>query len=154
MKKLYKAVIMSIVGVCILLVLIVSVIRTEHYQREGFFEKLDVSQIERIIVYSFYHFDGESEAELSEEERSDLAAQLSEVRLNGEGTEEFKEYASGTSNPYEMFRIELTDGTFFDFAASMPFYIINGEKGWYTDDYSICNGINDTYHYLVEKYFQ
>ena len=51
-----------------------------------------------------------------------------------------------------MFIIELINGRTIEVSASIPFYIVNNEKGFKADR-SLCSDIEQLYYELVDVYF-
>lgn len=142
--------IFAVAALCILFIVILCFVIITRYQRAVFFKNLEVSQIERIVLYSFRGGENGEKVELPEEEIPGLVALLNQVRITGGGSEEFKNLTGG--GPYRMFRIELTDGRSFEFAAGSSHYIINGDIAYETEDYELSKEIYYTYYGLVDEY--
>ena len=119
------------------------------YPQDKYFKDFDVSRVKSISVYPWFVSEEAKETTISEEDKVALVEQLKQVKLIGRGTDIFK-YAQGCT-PL-MFHITLSDGSDFEFAASNPFYIIDVERGYTTEDYAICETICNTYYELVGKY--
>ncbi len=139
------------VMICIILVLIgiFSFIKKYCVRDHINFAELGMSQVEGILLYSY---STEQTVVLSEKEVSELIPLLNKVELVGEWTQEFLDYDGGK---YYMFQINLINGKSFGFSACMPFYIIDGERGYRVEeaDYDACNGLSQKYYALVEQYF-
>jgi len=119
------------------------------YPQDKYFKAFDASQVKSISVYPWFVSEDANETTISEEDKAALVEQLKEVKLIGRGTDMFK-YAQGCQ-PL-MFHITLMDGSDFDFAASNPFYIVDVERGYTTEDYAVCEKLCNTYYDLVGKY--
>ncbi|MCD7835845.1 MAG: hypothetical protein LUG83_04220 [Lachnospiraceae bacterium] len=89
------------------------------------FKGLTASQVKRVYIFSSANRGSDTRklAELSEEDINSLVLHLNLVELSGDATEHYKQV---TEMYWEMYRIELTDGQKFDFAADNHFYVIDG----------------------------
>lgn len=113
------------------------------------FAKLDMSQIDSVLLYSY----SKQTVILSEREAEELIPLLNKVELAGEWTQEFRDEYVGVHS--YMFRINLRNGKSFDFSACTPFYIIDGERGYKVgdEDFDACYELDNKYLELVDKYF-
>lgn len=111
------------------------------------FAKLDMSQIENILLYDYA---GQTVA-LTEQEVLELIPLLNKVELVGEWTQEFRDY----TGHYRMFQIYLRNGKSFDFAANTPMYNIDGERGYKAEGAALdaCYELDQKYLELVDLYF-
>ena len=138
------------VSICIIIVLIGILVFVLKYRSRDHinFAELDLSKVDSIAVYSY----SKEQVILSEEEMSELLPLLKQVELVGEWTQEFRDY---DGSKYYMYQINLINGKSFDFAASMPFYIIDGERGYKVEetDYDACNELSQKYFEFVDQYF-
>ncbi len=138
------------ISICIIIVLTGFVVFVLKYRSRDHinFAELDLSKVDSIAVYSY----SREEVILSEEEVNELLPLLNKVELVGEWTQEFLDY---DGSKYYMYQINLINGKSFDFAASMPFYIIDGERGYKVEDadYDTCNELSQKYFVFVDQYF-
>ena len=144
-----KKIILS-VSICIIIVLIGIFVFVLKYRSSDHinFVELDLSKVDSIVLYSY----SVEQVILSEKEMSELIPLLNQVELVGKWTQEFRDY---DGSKYYMYQINLINGKSFDFAASMPFYIIDGERGYKVEeaDYDTCNELSQKYFEFVDQYF-
>ena len=139
------------VSICIIIVLIgIFVFALKYRSRDHInFAKLDLAQLDSIVVCSY----SMEQVILSEEEVTELLPLLNQVELVGEWSQEFLDYVGG---PNYMFQINLINGKSFGFASSVPFYVIDGERGYKVikdADHDVCYALNQKYFELVDQYF-
>lgn len=114
------------------------------------FQNLTASQIKRVYIFSYEnrYSDIRKLAELSDEDINSLVLLLNLVEASGEPTDQYKQV---TEMYWEMYRIELTDGRKFDFAADEHFYVIDCEG--YAARSDLGSEIYKEYHKWNEEYF-
>lgn len=139
------------VNICIIIVLTGIVVFILKYRSRDHinFAELDLSQVDSIVLCYY----SRETVILSEEEVAELFPLLNKVELVGEWTQEFLDYDGG---PNYMFQINLTNGKSFGFASSVPFYVIDGKRGYKVTkdaDHDVCYALNQKYFELVDKYF-
>lgn len=110
------------------------------------FQGLTASQIKRVYIFSYgnRYSDIRKMAELTDDDINSLVLHLNLVELSDGPTDHFRQVT-------EMYRIELTDGQKFDFAADNHFYVIDG-KG-YAARADLGSEFYKQYHEWDEEYF-
>lgn len=153
MKEFMKEILKNglIISIFIAAFVIAAVVATYQisYPQDKYFENFDGAQVQNIVVYPWFASEM-TEAVISESDKEKMIELLERVRLIGK-SERDGFYLQGGF--FGMFRIELTNGNRFEFAANCPYYVIDWKRWYKTEDTENCHAIYDLYYELVEKYF-
>lgn len=141
--------IMIIIILAITLICILSAVWSYLSQRY-YFNSLKFEEISRIQIYSQQFVNDKlTKKSLNCDDTKLVFDLIKRIELRGIGTVQYREYVPITT---QMFIIELMNGHTIEVAASIPFYIVNNEKGFKADR-PLCADIEQLYYELVDMYF-